>query len=905
MEEVTVTAHMIDVDLDALLSDTGIVRIRTVQPSDVTALREMYDGVSDDAHYLRFFSVSRARDGDELERLTRAADDCHTSLLAEVGGTVVGVATWERPNDDCHEAEIAFLVDNDHRGRGVGMLLLEHLATGAAEHGIARFIADTLPGNTSMLHVFAEAGFPVATRYDAGVVHVEIPLRFDGNFRNAADHREAEADAASLRRVLAPASVAVVGAGSDPAGLGHQILANIVRGGYRGELYAVNRSAHRVAGVRAYTSLDDVPGPVDLVVVAVPAPVVLAVARQAAKHRVAGLVVITAGFAESGANGARQQHDLTRICREAGMRLIGPNCMGIANADPTVALNATFCPTMPPAGGIGLLSQSGAVGIAALEYATRSGVGISSFVSAGNKADVSGNDLLCAWENDAATTVCALYLESFGNSCKFARVASRVGRHKPVVAVKSGRSVAGARGVASHTAAAATPDIAVDSLFAQAGVTRVDSLAELFDVAALFDLAPLPRGSRVAIVGNSGGPGVLAADACEAAGLDVVGFGDTIRRRLAGVLPAGAAVANPLDLLAAADPVTFEAALRVLLDSPDIDAVITVYTPIQPGSAGGIARAIATVQADAPGKPLLACFLGLETMPSELRAAGGRPVAPYFAFPEPAARALAATVRYAAWRARPAGELRDFGDIDVAAARAIVTSALRDNPDGCWLDAYAAAALVATHGVTVARNISVTDADEAAAAAITLGFPIALKAAAGELVHKTELGGVRLNLGTPDEVGEAFTAMATAIGAAMRGAIVQPMIEPGVETAIGLVADADFGPLVMVGLGGVASDLLADRAFHALPLTVDDAARQIRSLRGAPLLFGYRNSPLCDVEALEDMLLRVAELAMNVPELAELDLNPVTVSPTGAIALDVKVRLRLATTYDPLARRLP
>ena len=899
------TTNAIDVGLDALLNDTGIVRIRTVRPSDLAALREMYEGVSEDAHYLRFFSVSRARDGEQLERLTRAADGRHAALLAEVGGTVVGVATWERPDEESHEAEIAFLVDNDHHGRGVGMLLLEHLAAGATRHGIDRFVAETLVGNSSMLHVFAEAGFSVTTRYDGGIVHVELPLRLDADFRDATDYREAQADAASLRRVLAPASVAVVGAGSNPAGLGHQILANIVRGGYGGQLYAVNRSAHRVAGVRAYTSLDDVPGPVDLVVVAVPAPVVLAVARQAAKRRVAGLVVITAGFAESGANGARQQHDLTRICREAGMRLIGPNCMGIANADPAVALNATFCPTMPPAGGIGLLSQSGAVGIAALEYATRSGVGISSFVSAGNKADVSGNDLLCAWENDEATTVCALYLESFGNPRKFARVASRVGRQKPVVAVKSGRSVAGARSVASHTASAATPDIAVDSLFEQAGVTRVDSLAELFDVAALFDLAPLPRGRRVAIVGNSGGPGVLAADACAAAGLDVVGFNDTIRRRLSGVLPAGAAVANPLDLLAAADPVTFEAALRVLLDSPDVDAVITVYTPIQPGSAGGIARAIATVQADAPGKPLLACFLGLETMPSELRAAGGRPVAPYFAFPEPAARALAATVRYAAWRARPLGELREFDGIDMAAARAIVTTALRENPDGCWLDAQAAGALVTTHGVNVARSVLVRDADDAASAAIKLGLPVALKAAAGELVHKTELGGVRLNLGTPAEVGEAFIAMSSAIGEQMGGAMVQPMIGPGVETAIGVVADPDFGPLVMVGLGGVASDLLADRAFRALPLTVDDAARQIRSLRGAPLLFGYRNTPSCDVEALEEMLLRVAELATNVPELAELDLNPVTVSPTGAIALDVKVRLRVATGYDPLARRLP
>jgi acyl-CoA synthetase (NDP forming)/GNAT superfamily N-acetyltransferase len=898
------TLQSFDVDVDALLTDAGIVRIRTVRPSDAEALGAMYEGVSDDALRLRFFSVSRTAVTKDVEALTRAADEDHASLLAEIGSDVVGVATFERLDDEPTYAEVAFLVEDAQRGRGIGMLLLEHLATVATKYGIVRFVAETLPDNSSMLHVFRDAGLPLVTQQGTHVVHVELPLQFDDDFQAAVDGREAHADAKSLDRVLAPRSVAVVGAGADPASFGHQVLANIVRGGYRGALYAVNRSGHRIAGVRAYTSLDDVPTPLDVVVIAVPAVAVLGVAQQAAAHHVAGLVVIAAGFAEVSPAGAQQQHDLVQLCRKSGMRLIGPNCMGIANADPAVALNATFCATMPPAGGVGLMSQSGAVGMAALAYASRSGVGISSFVSAGNKADVSGNDLLCAWENDNTTRVCALYLESFGNPRKFARVAARVGRRKPVVAVKSGRTVAGVRGVASHTASAATPDIAVDSLFEQAGVTRVDSLSELFDVATLFDLAPLPRGRRVAIVGNSGGPGVLAADACEAAGLEVVPLSELSRRRL-GTLLLGASSGNPLDLLAAADPVSFEAALRVLLDDPDIDAVITVYTPIQPGSAIGIARAIATVQADAPGKPLLACFLGLDTMPSELRDATGRPVAPYYTFPEPAARALAAAVRYAAWRERVKDSQRRFDDIDLPAARAIVANVLLESPSGRWLDAETAAAFVETHGVRVVRSTLVRTPEEAGAAAIAFGVPVALKAAAGELVHKTDRGAVRLNLSSALEVAATFTAMADNLGEEMHSAIVQPMVEPGVETAIGVVADPTFGPLIMVGLGGIASDLLADRAFRLLPLGADDAARQIRSLRGAPLLFGYRNTPLCDVAALEEMLQRVAELATNVPELAELDLNPVIVSSTGAIAVDVKVRLAPARTFDDArARRL-
>ena len=893
-----------DVDVDALLVDAGIARIRTVRPSDAAVLHRMYDRASADALLMRFFSVSEVNSRRDVERMTRPPDDDHGSLLAQLGDEVVGVASFERLDDNPTAAEFAVLVDDAQHGRGIGMLLLEHLSTLATMCGVSRFVAEVMPSNASMLHLFRDAGLPMAKQTGTNVVHVELPLQFDGYFRRAVGTREALADAKSLARILAPASVVVVGAGVDPAGVGHQILANIVRGGYRGALHAVNRSGHRVAGVRSHRSLAEVPQPVDVVIVAVPANEVLGVAHEAAAGGAAGLVVVAAGFAEVGPAGQLRQDELVRACRSTGMRLIGPNCSGIANADPAVALNATLSPTMPARGGIGLMAQSGAVGTAALAYAARVGVGISSFVSAGNKADVSGNDLLCAWEADSATRVCALYLESLGNPRKFARIAARVGRSKPVVVVKSGRTEPASRLDDSLLATAATADIAADTLFEQAGVTRVESLAELFDVATLFDLAPLPSGRRVAIVANGAGPGLLAADACGAAGLDVVALGDVTRRRLAGLLQAGATIRNPVNLDAAADPVSFEAALRVLLDDADVDAVIAVYAPIQSGLGGAFARAITTVRADVDTKPVLACFLGVVDAPAELRSSSGRLLAPYFAFPEPAAKALGAAARYATWRQRPSGNEREFHDVDLASARTIVSNGLAGTSD-LWLDAKDAAALVASYGVTVTPSVLVKTAAHAAAAATSLGYPVVLKVAAGAVTDKSGRGGVRLNLRSAAEVAAAYKAMEDHLGDVMIDAIVQPMVKPGIEAAIGVVADPRFGPVVTVGLGGMLGDLLSDRAFHLLPLTAEDAARQIRSLRMAPLLSGYRGAPPADVSALEEMVLRAAAMAADIPELAELDMNPVIVNADGAFAVDVKVRLQSAPApSDPLARNL-
>jgi acyl-CoA synthetase (NDP forming)/GNAT superfamily N-acetyltransferase len=883
-------------DSDALLVDARIAHIRPGGPADLAAVRALHDRLSPESLFLRYFSGAPALEG-YLQRLLRPVDADHQTLLVELTGEVVAVAAYERLQDRT-AAEVAFLVDDSHQGLGIGTLLLEHLAASAAANGVTRFVAETLPANAAMLAVFRDAGFPVDLRREDGVVHVEFPVTPDETALAAAEEREGLAEHRSLAQLLRPVAVTVVGAGSDPSGLGHQVMANLVAGGFDRPMAAVNRSGQSVCGVPAFRSLADVPDPVDLVVVAVPAAGVVEVARQAAARGAHSLVVISAGFAEAGPTGADAQHELLAVCRAAGMRLVGPNCMGVFTRDGSTALNATFCATAPPAGGVGLLSQSGALGIAVMDYAARTGIGLANFVSAGNKADVSGNDLLCFWERDSATQVCALYLESFGNPRKFSRIARRVGRSKPVVVVKSGRSAAGRRGAASHTAAAASPDITVDALFEQAGVVRAQSLAELFDIVTLLDRAPLPAGNRVAIVGNSGGPGVLAADACTAAGLLVPELTEETQHRLAALLPAGAAVANPVDLIAGASPAALSAALTAVLADPTVDAVIAIYTPVGDGT-----KAMAAAMANAgrrASKPVLAVLVAVPEAPPELRDAAGRLALPYYAFPEPAARALSAVVRYAAWRTQPAGTSARLEGIDRAAARAVVAAHLHARPDGGWLPAVEAAELVGCYGIPVLPTLAAGTADAAVAAADEVGWPVAVKA--GELLHKTDQGGVVLNLADEAALRAAYADLRDRLGGGP--VVVQPMADAGVETAAGVVADPAFGPLVMFGLGGVASELLADRTFRILPLSQEDAAAQVRGLRAARLLFGYRGSPPVAVPALENLLLRLGRLAEDVPEIAELDLNPVLARPEGVVAVDVKVRLAPALVGFPLLRRL-
>jgi acetyl coenzyme A synthetase (ADP forming)-like protein len=871
---------------DVVLVDGGTVHVRPIRPDDGSALIAFHEGLSAATVYSRFFSAKPRLSAVEVEHFTHVDHDTRVAFVAELGGRIIGVARYDRTARE-REAEVAFVVADEHQGRGIGTVLLEHLASAAREQGITRFVAETLPHNRQMLEVFQAAGFDEKARYADGVVHVELAIEPTDKARAAMEAREHRAEARSVARLLTPRSVAVIGASRKPATVGHQVLRNLLAGGFVGPVYPVNPGAPHVASVKAYPTVLDVPDAVDLAVVAVPAAAVLDVIEQCGRKGVAGLVVLTAGFDEVEGHGEAQAALRDRAHRH-GMRLVGPNCLGVANT--AVGLNATFSPYAPRPGRIGMQSQSGALGIAVLERSARIGLGVSSFVSVGNKADVSGNDLLQYWEDDPGTDVVLLYLESFGNPHKFSRIARRVSRRKPIVAVKSGRSTAGVRAASSHTAAMASADVAVDALFRQAGVIRVDTMDELFDMALVLGSGPLPNGRAVAIVGNSGGPGILATDACDGAGLTVPELTPETQALLRQVVDPNGAVANPIDLVASATPEIYEQALRLTLADEPVDAALVICTPTFAARPAGVADVLRRVAAD-QDKPVLGCFLAAPEISPLLGGNETGAQVPAFASPEPAARALARAAAYAEWRRRPPGAVPELDGFDPDRAHAIVEAFLTEATGGGWLPAERVDELLDAAGIPLVRAVSVASAEQAGQAAAAVGLPVALKAVGPDLVHKSDVGGVQLDLRSPADVEDAYRDMASSLGERMTGAIVQQMARPGVETIVGVVQDPLFGPLVMFGLGGVATELLGDRAFRILPLTDLDAADLVRSLRASPLLFGYRGSAPVAVGALEQILQRVARLAERVAEVRELDLNPVIVSDAGAVAVDCRVRV--------------
>lgn len=848
---------------DVLLRDGGIAHVRPLVPADRQALHELVDRSSQQSAYLRFFSGGSGTAHAYMDKITDDGYGGH-ALVATTKSRLVAVVECIPIGDGV--VDLGILIDDAAQGNGLGTLLLEHAALDAGEHGAKELSAEVLSENTRMLHVLDDLGLDVRQRVDGSITKIRISLLPTARLEATIDARDHAAERASITRVLAPRSVAVIGASRDPRAVGHRVMNNLVEGGFNGPIYPINpRSA------TSYKSVLAVPGEVDLAVVAVPAAHVLEVARECAEAGVAGLVVLTAGFAENGDLEAEQ--NLLRICRTAGMRLIGPNCLGIVNT--AVDLHATFMDRHPGKGPVGLMSQSGAIGAALLDQ-----LGVSSFVSVGNKADVSGNDLLEYWEDDDATKVIALYLESFGNPRKFTRIARRVSARKPILLVKSGRSASGGRAVLSHTAAAATPDVAVDALVRASGVIRLDTLQDLIDTARLLSTQPLPRGRRVAIVGNSGGPEAMAADACERYGLIVPELPE-------GLVRGGpaAALSNPVDLTAEASARELGDAIEALAASPEVDAVLVVYTPPFGDGLEATREAIATATRSTT-KTVLACVMGHGEL------IDGR--VPAYAFPEQALAALARAVRYAEWRPEPAGEVPDA---DVEAARKIV----RAEPDG-WLSFTATARLLRCYGITVCESVTVDGPETAAEAAALVGLPVVLKAA-GPL-HKSDVGGVRMNLRTQEEVRQAYTTMAAMIEN-MTGAIVQPQLPAGVEIIVGGVSYPAFGPLVMVGMGGVIADLLADRAFRVPPLSVTAAVELIGELRCAPLLYGYRGALPVNVEALAEQIARVSRLLDDLPEVAELDLNPVIVTERGAATVDARIRLAPPETRpSPLRRRL-
>jgi acyl-CoA synthetase (NDP forming)/GNAT superfamily N-acetyltransferase len=881
----------------ALLADGATVEIRQATPADADDVRVMHAQLSLENSYFRFFSFSPQAPEREAKRLTRPPGPDHAALLALLGGELVGVASYEATGKP-GVAEVAFAVADEMHGRGIATLLLEHLVSLARQRHLTAFAAETLPENMAMLRVFTEAGLQVKRRFADGVIELTMPLpspeseQFDSYLDKVAG-RASRADIASLRWLLQPGSVAVVGAGRQRGSVGREILHNIVAGGYPGRIYPVNSRGGSVEGLTSLSSPADLPADVDLAVIAVPAADVAAVAEQCGRRGVRALAVISAGLGDSGA-------DLLAICRRYGMRLVGPNCYGIAV--PALALNASFARTAPLAGDAGLVVQSGGIGMALLEHLGRLGVGVSSFASVGDKYDVSSNDMLTWWEQDEQTRLAILYLESFGSPRGFARTARRVGRKLPVLTVVGGRSAAGRRAAESHGAASAPPLVTQEALFGQAGVIGTHSLGELVEAAAFLAAQPLPAGRRVAIVSNAGGAGALAADACVDSGLTVTTLSTATQELLTRLLPSRSAVSGPVDATGAVGADAFRACLEHVAADDAVDALLAIGVPT---AAADLTDAILTAGV---AKPVAVALLGRSESVSILSPAGeAGPEArrvPVYGYPESAARALAHAAGYREWRDAPRGAVPELEDVDTEAAWALVAEFLSANPDGGWLPATAAAQLLACYGIGMVTTEVAADGPGAVAAAARIGGPVVVKAEADGVLHKSRAGAVRLDLRTADEVAGAVGELAAVFGDRLRRVLVQPMLAGGVETIVGVVAEPVFGPLVVFGLGGVATDVLGDRAARLAPLTDEDAAAMIEAVRAAPLLTGQAGGPAVDTAALAGLLLRVSRLADDLPEVAELDLNPVIARPDGAFPVDVRVRVAPAAPRDPFLRQL-
>lgn len=875
---------------DVLLSDGALAVVRRVRPDDGPALYELHDRVSDDTVWLRFFSVSRETGRQYVDKVLSSTETI--ALVAEVDGRVAALATAEPTAPEV--CEVAFLVADDHRGRGLGTLLLEHLAADARDRGVAQLEARVLRANHRMLQVFEDAGFELDRHLDDGEVVLRMRTVVTSAIQTAADEREFAAERRSLTPLLAPRGVVVYGARRDGTGIGGSVLAAIAEGGYRGSLAVVHPSCPRIRDVSAHPSASDSGVVLDLAVIAVPAESVVAALEDAAAAGVRAAVVISSGFREMGERGASLQHELVTCARRHGIRLVGPNGLGMISNDPDVRLHATFGGLVPAPGGLAMASQSGGVGIALMDLLAKAGVGLRHFVSLGNKADVSGNDLLAAWYDDERVTCAALYLESFGNARKFARFARTFSERKPLVAVVGGRSVGGRRAGSSHTAAAASPAAGVRALFAQAGVIACQDAEELADTTVLLTRAPLPAGNRVAIISNAGGMGVLAADLAADEQLEVVEFSSGLRGNVSRLVNQTTGTANPVDAGAGADPEQIAAIVSAAMSSGEVDAVVVVLVATGTNDLCAATEALASVHRTHPGTPMLVVPLGGPALV-------GNDIA-VFGSSAGAIGALGRVVRYAGWRriARQEPELSD-----PAMARRARTDArglLDSGTANGWVRADGARELLGSYGIDLVGQLA-TGPAAAAAVAKDVGFPVAVKLGDADVVHKTDLGLVRTGLRTGAEVEAAVEDFERVQGHPC-AVLVQPMVA-GVELAFGVVRDASFGPLVMIAAGGVAVDALDDRAFLLPPFHDSDAMRVLRSLRIWPLLDGFRGAAPAATWDAARLAARLGRLAVDVPELAEVDLNPVMVGPQSCAVVDAKVRLAPAPdTATDLPRQL-
>lgn len=873
---------------DVVLRDGSVVQVREQMPEDAGAISEFLGTLSARSRAFRFLSagvhVSTA------SQLVGRADGTNSVGLIAVHGhpeRVIGHAMFMRAGPS--RAETAFTVSDSFQAEGLGSILLGQLAQTASGLGIGMFEATVHPENSAMLGVFSESGFAVRTSSEPGVVRIEFPTEMTLEALQRFEDREEEAAAAAVRALLHPRTVAVIGASRHRGTIGGELFHNLLNSGFQGTLFPVHSGADVVQSVRAYRHIADITDTIDLAVVVVPAEVVVPVARECAAKGVRALVVISSGFAEEGEEGRKRQVELVEICSSSGMRVVGPNCMGIINTDPRVRINATFGPTPPVPGPIGILSQSGALGLAIIDATRKLGLGVSSFVSVGNKSDISGNDLLSFWESDPRTEVIGLYLESFGNPRKFAEIAARVSSHKPIVLVKSGIGAAGQRAAASHSAAlVSASDSAVGALLDKTGVIRARSLGEMFDLLALLSTQPLPQGNRVAIITNAGGPGILCADACESNGLVVAALSPDAQRRLTAILSSHASTHNPVDMTASASAEHFRGATEIVASDPNVDAVIVIFIPPMVTRAEDVANALAKVGAGMTHPiPLIGVFMGGSGFSGRV----GTTI-PSFPLPEGAARALAGAYRLSEWRRRPRPRPESPLGIDPVSVASQVAKSLREKRD--WLTGAETEPMLRAYGIPVVRCVEAESPEAAAEVARELGGRVVLKGLGSGILHKSELGAVSVGLEADSEVEQAARQMMARLSESSTPITrfeLQPLAPRGVEVLVGATNDPVYGTLVVVAAGGTAVELLHDSSVRLGPIGMRDAEDMLRQLRTFPLLDGFRGAPKVDLRALSDVICRLAALAQDHSAIAELEANPVIASPTGSLAVDVRIRI--------------
>jgi len=874
----------------ANLSDGRTVRLRKTRDSDREGLGRLLAALSVEGIEARFPDYPH---GDRTKLLKELLPEANRfSIVAQLGSSLVAQGGYRILSGEA--AEVGIVVAPAFQGKGLGSILLTRLSTAAAESGIRVFDVSIRARDYSLMDYVKSLGFPTQRSILPGKIRMSFPTSRTHAAVEAFEQRATKTASASVGHFFRPRSIAVIGASREKGSIGGELFRNLIETGFNGPVYPVNRNADVVQSVAAYKSVLECPGPVDLAFLVVPARFSADIARECADKGVRALVVISSGFAEIGPEGAALQRELVNICKGSGMRMIGPNCMGIVNTDPNVGLNGQFSPFRAIPGKIGFWSQSGALGIAVMDLANRLGIGLAEFVSAGNRADVSGNDIIQYWEDNDNIDVILLYIESFGDSRRFARLAKRVTRKKPIVAVKSGRSVAGFRATQSHTGALlAASDVTVDALFRESGVIRTDSLDEMFDVAAMLSTQPVPQGNRVAIITNAGGAGILAADACESMGLVVPELSRRTQEKLRKFLLPIAGTRNPVDMSGGATPTDYASAIKAVSGDAGIDSMIVIFIPPIAERATIVASEILRGARDMRTRlPIVSTFMASKGVSGAL--SDGKNRIPSYPFPELAVQALARVTQYGQWLKSPQGTRPNF-EVRRSEASALVAESLGAGVE--WFGQSETETFLKCYGIQTVRSANTSgDPQQVAQAARSFIGKVALKAIAPGLIHKTDAGAVKVGV-DPEEVENTAESMSVELkkkGYAVSGFVVQEMVYGAVEMFVGVTHDPTFGPLIACGAGGTLVELINDVSVGLTPLVRQDAERMIRSLKTYKLLDGYRGAPKCDIGALEETVLRLAQMVEEIPEVTELDLNPLMVLQEGKGALVVDARIRVA-----------